>query len=69
MSQLDDVKRATLVAYYVEECSVLEIAAREGKSVSAVKMELLRGRRKLREIVEKLEEGDRMRRQGDQRMQ
>ena len=55
LSELNAVKRATLVAFYVEECSVVEIAARQGKSVSAVKMELLRGRKRLAEIVRGLE--------------
>jgi RNA polymerase sigma factor (sigma-70 family) len=56
LRELDAGKRATIEAYYVEDCSVLEIAERQGKSVSAVKMELLRGRKRLAEIVRRLEE-------------
>ena len=59
LAELDAVKRGTMEAFYVEECSVVEIAERQGKSVSAVKMELLRARRQLAEIVRGLEEGDR----------
>ena len=62
IAQLDAVKRATLEAFYVEECSVVEIADRQGKSMSAVKMELLRARRQLAKIVLRLEEADRLRR-------
>lgn len=59
LAELDAVKRATMEAYYVEECSVLEIAERQGKKVSAVKMELLRARKQLAEIVRGLEEEER----------
>ena len=38
-------KRTTLDLFYVEECPVSEIARLQKKSVSAVKMELLRARR------------------------
>lgn len=66
LRELAASRRVTLEAFYVEECPVLEIAERQGKSVSAVKMELLRARRQLAKIVRGLEEGDRrarMRRQ------
>jgi RNA polymerase sigma factor (sigma-70 family) len=59
LAELDAARRATLEAFYVEECSVVEIAERQGKSVSAVKMELLRSRRLLAKIVRGLEEEDR----------
>jgi len=59
LTELDALKRATLEAFYVEECSVLEIAERQRKSVSAVKMELMRARRLLAKIVRGLEEEDR----------
>ncbi len=55
LAELDAVKRATLEAFYVEECPVIEIARRQGKSVSAVKMELLRARKKLGEIIRRME--------------
>jgi RNA polymerase sigma factor (sigma-70 family) len=56
LAALDTGRRATLEAFYVEECSVVEIAERQGKSVSAVKMELLRSRRLLAKVVRGLEE-------------
>jgi RNA polymerase sigma factor (sigma-70 family) len=62
LAELDAVKRATMEAYYVEEWSVAEIAQRQGKSVSAVKMELLRTRKQLVEIVRGLEEEERRKR-------
>lgn len=64
LEELDAVKRATMEAYYVEECSVVEIAERQGKTVSAVKMELLRARKRLAEIVRGLEEKERLKRMG-----
>jgi RNA polymerase sigma factor (sigma-70 family) len=59
LAELDARRRGILEAFYVEECSVVEIAVRRGKSVSAVKMELLRTRRQLAKIVRQLEEGER----------
>jgi RNA polymerase sigma-70 factor, ECF subfamily len=54
LAQLDEGKRATLVLFYVEERSVSEIACLQQKSISAVKMELLRARRLLARIVRNL---------------
>ena len=59
LAELNVSRRATIDAFYLEECSVVEIAERQGKSVSAVKMELLRARKQLAKIVLGLEEGDR----------
>jgi RNA polymerase sigma factor (sigma-70 family) len=64
MAVLDARRRAILEAFYVKEFSVVEIAEWQGKSVSAVKMELLRTRRLLAKIVRELEEGDRKARKG-----
>lgn len=55
LHELGEVRRATLMAFYVEECSVAELSERMGKSISAVKMELLRTRKKLAEIYTRLE--------------
>ena len=54
LAQLDEGKRRTLVLFYVEEHSVSEIASLQRKSISAVKMELLRARRLLATIVRDL---------------
>jgi RNA polymerase sigma factor (sigma-70 family) len=51
LARLDTAKRNTLDLYYVEECSISEIARIQSKSVSAVKMDLLRARRLLATIV------------------
>jgi RNA polymerase sigma factor (sigma-70 family) len=51
LAQLDAGKRTTLDLYYIEERSIAEIALLQKKSVSAVKMELLRSRRLLAEFV------------------
>jgi RNA polymerase sigma factor (sigma-70 family) len=59
LAELEAGRRATLEAFYVEECSVVEIAERQGRSLSAVKMELMRARKQLAKIVRGLEEGDR----------
>jgi RNA polymerase sigma factor (sigma-70 family) len=56
MELLDPGKRLLLDLFYLEERSILEIARMQGRSVSAVKMELLRGRRRLAEIVRHLAE-------------
>ena len=58
MALLDAGKRTTLDLYYVEECPVSEIARLQKKSVSAVKMDLLRGRRLLAKIVRSLGNGN-----------
>lgn len=47
LRQLDAAKRSTLDLFYVEELSVADIAQMQQRSVSAVKMELLRARRLL----------------------
>ena len=51
MAQLDPGKRITLDLFYVEEWPVSKIARAQKKSVSAVKMELLRARRALAGIL------------------
>jgi RNA polymerase sigma-70 factor (ECF subfamily) len=61
LARLDAGKRTTLDLFYVEECPVAEIARMQKRSVSAVKMELHRARRKLKEIVRELgKEGEGM---------
>lgn len=57
MALLDAGKRTTLDLYYVEECPVSEIARLQKKSISAVKMDLLRARRLLAKIVRNLGNG------------
>jgi RNA polymerase sigma factor (sigma-70 family) len=57
LAQLDANKRTTLDLFYVEERPVSEIARMQKKSVSAVKMELLRARRRLAGILRDLGEG------------
>jgi RNA polymerase sigma factor (sigma-70 family) len=59
LAELDARRRGILNAFYVEELSVVELSERHGKSVSAIKMELLRARRQLAGIVRGLEESDR----------
>jgi len=59
MAQLDSRKRATLDLFYIEERPVSEIARLQKKSVSAVKMELLRARRLLAGILRDLGAGER----------
>lgn len=54
LARLDPGKRTTLDLFYVEERPVAEIARLQNRSVSAVKMELLRARRLLAEIVRHL---------------
>jgi RNA polymerase sigma-70 factor (ECF subfamily) len=51
LAQLDPAKRATLDLFYLEEWPVSEIARLQRKSISAVKMELLRARRLLARIL------------------
>jgi RNA polymerase sigma factor (sigma-70 family) len=59
LARLDSAKRTTLDLFYVEERPVAEIAKLQQRSVSAVKMELLRSRRLLAEIVQRLGEKER----------
>ena len=59
LAQLDAGKRSTLDLFYIEERPVSEIARLQKKSVSAVKMELLRSRRLLAGILRELAEGKR----------
>ena len=59
LAQLDVGKRTTLDLFYVEERPVSEIAMLQKKSVSAVKMELLRARRLLASIVREMSDGKR----------
>ena len=60
LAQLDAEKRTILDLFYVQECRVSEIARLQKRSVSAVKMELMRTRRLLAGILRDL--GDRKRR-------
>ena len=57
LALLDSSKRATLDLFYLEERPVSEIARLQKKSVSAVKMELLRARRLLARILQDLGAG------------
>jgi len=59
LAQLDAGKRTTLDLFYIEERPVSEIARLQKKSISAVKMELLRSRRLLADILRELAEGKR----------
>jgi RNA polymerase sigma factor (sigma-70 family) len=59
LAQLDAGKRTTLDLFYIEERPVSEIARLQKKSISAVKMELLRSRRLLAGILEALGDGKR----------
>ena len=54
LSQLDDGKRTMLDLFYMQEYTVAEIALLRNKTVSAVKMELLRARRTLTKLVSEL---------------
>ena len=51
LASLDAAKRTTLDLFYMQECSISEIARLQKKSRSAVKMELHRARRELARIV------------------
>jgi RNA polymerase sigma factor (sigma-70 family) len=53
LRQLDTAKRSTLELFYLEELSVADIALKQKRSVSAVKMELVRARRLLGRILER----------------
>ena len=50
LMSLPDKFRIVLVLYYVEECSIKDIAKVIGRTESAVKMRLQKGRRLLREV-------------------
>jgi RNA polymerase sigma factor (sigma-70 family) len=52
LDRLDNAKRTVVDLFYLEECSVAEIARIQRKSISAVKMDLFRARRLLVKIVE-----------------
>jgi RNA polymerase sigma-70 factor, ECF subfamily len=52
LDRLDNAKRTVVDLFYLEERSVAEIARIQRKSISAVKMDLLRARRLLVKIVE-----------------
>jgi RNA polymerase sigma-70 factor (ECF subfamily) len=54
LTALDPRKRATVVLFYEEGLTISEIACRQSKSPSAVKMELLRARRELAKIIRSL---------------
>ena len=51
MTFLSPGKRAVLDLFYIQDYSIAEIAQLQGKSVSAVKMELLRARHSLARMV------------------
>jgi len=51
LGQLPPTKRALLELFYIQDHSIPEIAALQGRSVSAVKMELARSRQSLARIV------------------
>ena len=51
---IEEDKRATLELFYSEDCSIAEIARLQNKSLSAVKMQLVRARRLLAGIVHAL---------------
>jgi RNA polymerase sigma-70 factor (ECF subfamily) len=59
LAQLDVDKRTTLDLFYIQERPVSEIARLQKKSVSAVKMGLLRARRLLADILRDLSAGKR----------
>ena len=52
--QMESSKRATLKLFYDNDCSIAEISRMLGRSESAIKMELLRTRRVLAEMVRDL---------------
>jgi RNA polymerase sigma-70 factor (ECF subfamily) len=51
LRQLDPAKRHTIHLFYLEGLPVREIAGFQQRTVSAVKMDLLRGRKKLAELM------------------
>jgi RNA polymerase sigma factor (sigma-70 family) len=54
LQRLPDSKRTLLELFYIHDHSIPKIAAIQGRSVSAVKMELARARRSLAKIVRSL---------------
>ena len=54
LARLPASKRALLELFYIEDHSIPEIAAMQGRSVSAVKMDLARSRRALEKILRRL---------------
>jgi RNA polymerase sigma factor (sigma-70 family) len=54
LTRLPPPKRRLLELFYINDHSIPEIAALEGRSISAVKMELARSRRSLARIVRRL---------------
>jgi len=51
LARLDTPKRHVIALYYEQGLSVREIAKRQGRTQSAVKMDLLRGRQKLAQLM------------------
>jgi RNA polymerase sigma-70 factor, ECF subfamily len=58
LRQLSPAQRAAVVLHYEADLPVREVARRMGTSAGAVKVHLLRGRRRLRELLEDEEAGD-----------
>jgi len=54
LDELPFAKRQLLELFYIDDHSVSEIATLQGRSISAVKMELARSRRALAQIVRRL---------------
>lgn len=57
LDQLAPKDRLVLTLMYLEECSVKEIAARTGWTQSLVKVRALRARRRLRNLLNTMDEG------------
>lgn len=58
LRQLSPAQRAAVVLHYEADLPVREVATRMGTSVTAVKVHLFRGRRRLRELLGDEEVGD-----------
>jgi RNA polymerase sigma factor (sigma-70 family) len=58
LRQLSPAQRAAIVLHYEADLPVREVARRMGTSAGAVKVHLLRGRRRLRELLGDEEAGD-----------
>jgi len=58
LRQLSAAQRAAIVLHYEADLPVREVARRMGTSAGAVKVHLLRGRRRLRELLGDEEAGD-----------
>lgn len=52
LARLSDTQRAAVVLHHVADYSVKEVAAILGSTSAAVRMQLTRGRRRLRELLE-----------------